>query len=108
MGSLNLTTRHIIVLLVFQGSHLNLRQDNASAGHLRFQILEAIPEIGQLVAQPDAADPTGRNKCFKLAQLIAGSGLAVSRIANGIAENRFFCDLIHPVLWIRFSPGLAE
>ena len=34
--------------------------------------------------------------------------LAVGRIVNGIIENRFFCDLIHPILWVGLSPGFAQ
>jgi hypothetical protein len=50
MGRLDLTTGHIILCLLFQGSHLGLGQDDVFLGYLRLQGLETIPEVGQILA----------------------------------------------------------
>jgi len=55
MGSLDLASRLIIVLLL-QGGNLGLRQDDAFLRYFVVQCFQALFETAQIMSQPDAAN----------------------------------------------------
>jgi len=62
MSRLDLATGLIVVFLALQSRHLVFGQDNTFLGHLLLQRLQAVPETGQAMAQPDTAYTAGRDK----------------------------------------------
>ncbi len=56
VGGLNLAGGFIIQLFLLQSLNLGFSKDDAVLCHFGFQGLQAILEVGQVMAQPDGAD----------------------------------------------------
>ncbi len=59
MRGRDLATGLVILLFPLQCRHLDIAQDDAFRLYLGLQRPQPIPEIGQIVAQPDAAHTRG-------------------------------------------------
>ena len=100
MCGLDLAPGLVVELLLFQRLDLSLGQDDALFGDFGFERLQADLEVGQAVAYPDRTDPAGGDEDALLAQLVGDSDLAVSRIFDGIGDNRVLGLETDPVLEI--------
>ncbi len=97
MRRFHLTAGFIIKLFLLKGLDLCFGQDDAVLGDLRFQSLQAVLEVGKLVAQPDRPDARGRDKHALFAQLVGGSCLPIGRELKSGLDNSFLDDGINPV-----------
>jgi len=108
VGRLNLATGLIIELLALQRLNLGLGEDDAFLGHFGLQGLEALLEVGQVIAQPDAPHPTGGDENALLAQLVGDPDLTVGRLIRGVLDYGGFHMGLYTVLGIGNSAVLLE
>ncbi len=105
MGCLNLTTGRIIVLFSLQRSQLLVTQDDAFGLYLGLQGLETVSEVGQIIAQPNAAYTTARDKNTLFPQFVTGALLSVRREVDGMPADSRFRGLIYSILVVGPLPS---
>ena len=77
-----LTANFVILLFPLQSLNLSFSEDKPFLGNLLFQRQQAVFKASQFVAEPNAANATGRNEGSFLAKFITGPDLAMSRRFN--------------------------
>src|SRR5690606_1752031 len=101
MCSLDLAAGDIVIPLLFQGNDLRLGQYGAGFSNMLLQCTQPLPEVRQLIAQPDRTYAGRADEGATLAQLVADSNLAMSRLLDGIRDHCLLNDFVHTILDIR-------
>ena len=67
MCRFNFAADFVVLLLFLQRSDLAVTEDDAFTRHLLLKDFQSLPEVLQVVTQPDGPDTTARNKDTHLA-----------------------------------------
>jgi hypothetical protein len=87
----------------FHGPQLILGEDEVFLSGFGFQSFEPFTKGFQIVAQPDAPHPGGRDKQAALGQFVGHTYLAEGRLLQSDLDHRFFDVLFDPVLGAGFA-----
>jgi hypothetical protein len=101
----NLSMSLLFLLGLFQGGCLAFRQDELFLRHFGFQRLKPPFEGGQIVAQPNAPYPAGRDQYPSLLQFVAYPQLPLGWLLTRKIHCRLFYFRLYPVLHIRLLLG---
>jgi hypothetical protein len=77
-----------LLLGFFQGLELGLAEHQILLSGFGFKRFQALGKDLQVMAQPNRAHPTWRNKEAPLFHLVSHSNLAIGRLLNGIGNHR--------------------
>lgn len=108
MSGLYLTTGLIIEFLTFQRLDLRLCENDAVLSYKRLQGLEALFEVGQIMAQPDAAYSARRYENAFLAEFIGDPNLTVGGLLRGVLDYGFLYMGFYTILGVGDSAVLLE
>jgi hypothetical protein len=106
--SLDLAMRLVRRFLALQRNDLSLGEYETLFRHFLLQHLQAELAILKRVAQPDAANSTGRYEDALFPEIVADAHLAMSRILQRERKNGILYLLIDSILRIGLAPCLVD